>query len=76
MIIPDKLTQVFFKNLFPLIDEIVFLGGRVNFESPYAVKGGTSMNGSVILVQRGLEGMPSVDAVLLRDMKKAFGEVK
>ena len=52
MLIPNKLNHVKIqKNGFDLIDEIIFLGGRVDFKSPYATKGGASRNGSIILIQ-------------------------
>lgn len=74
MLLPDKLTQCFFAELFPMISRIIFLGGRVNFVSPYAVKGGASMSGSVIIGQT-LTGLPiSIENALIRDIKKAHVE--
>ena len=69
MLIPNKLTQVKFQNRCKnLIDRMIFLGGRVNFDSPYAVKGGSSRMGSVILIQ--WEGKSGFDFVRLSDLKK------
>tara|TARA_B100000963_G_scaffold281489_1_gene249998 strand:- start:1609 stop:2130 length:522 start_codon:yes stop_codon:yes gene_type:complete len=52
MLIPNKLNHVKIqKNAFTLIDKIIFLGGRVDFKSEFAVKGGASRNGSIILIQ-------------------------
>ena len=52
MLIPNKLNHVKIqKNGFDLIDRIIFLGGRVDFDSPYSTKGGSSRNGSIILIQ-------------------------
>jgi len=46
MLLPNKLCQVGFVNGVNLhFDEVWTLGGRINFESPYAVAGGASMNG-------------------------------
>ena len=58
----------------PKFDEIIFLGGRVNFDSPYAVKGGASMSGSVITRQGGIPA-PKVRSVLLRDLKTRYQKV-
>jgi len=45
-LLPNKLCQKqFCLNVNSYFDEIHFLGGRIDFESPYSVKGGTSMNG-------------------------------
>tara|TARA_R110000851_G_scaffold194482_3_gene345292 strand:- start:1057 stop:1599 length:543 start_codon:yes stop_codon:yes gene_type:complete len=80
MLLPDKLTQCFFAELFPMIQEIIFLGGRVNFVSPYAVKGGASMSGSIIIAQKQRVRLPrdltiiAVDNVLIRDLKKQYNE--
>jgi hypothetical protein len=69
MIIPNKITQVKFQNRCKnLIDKMIFLGGRVNFESIYSVKGGSSRNGSIILIQA--EGESGFEFVLLSDLKK------
>jgi len=52
MLIPNKLNHVKIqKNGFDLIDKIIFLGGRVNFKSSFSTKGGSSRNGSIILIQ-------------------------
>jgi len=74
LLLPDKLTQCFFAELFPMIQEIIFLGGRVNFVSPYAVKGGTSMNGSIIIAQTQRKHPLIATNVLIRDLKKRYNE--
>ena len=51
---------------------MIFLGGRVNFESPFAVKGGASMSGSVITRQGGYPKQIGVKSVLLRDLKRRY----
>lgn len=52
MLIPNKLNHVKIqKNGFELIDQIIFLGGRVDFKSEFSTKGGASRNGSIILIQ-------------------------
>ena len=48
-LLPNKLCQKSFcLNVNQHFDEIIMLGGRIDFESPYAVKGGSSMNGCFI----------------------------
>ena len=48
-LLPNKLCQKSFcQNVNHHFDEIYLLGGRLNFESPFSVKGGTSMNGCFI----------------------------
>ena len=45
-LLPNKLCQKgFVLNVVPHFDEVILLGGRINFEGPYSTKGGTSMNG-------------------------------
>ena len=73
MLLPDKLCQVFMSRMIPHFSQIVFLGGRVNFISPYAVSGGASMSGSIITVQTQTE-LSKVKSVLLRDIKKEYKE--
>jgi len=75
MCIPNKITQVFFSKMITRFDEIVFLGGRVNFISPYAAKGGASMSGTLITRQGGFtkhHDTPIIRGVLLSDMKKEY----
>ena len=71
ILIPDKLTQVKFQeqssNKF---DSIIFLGGRVNFESIYSIKGGSSRNGSVILIQK--MGEKGIHFKMLKEIKREF----
>jgi len=51
LLLPNKLTQVKLHDFSHMIDKIIFLGGRVDFDSPHAVKGGTSRMGSIIVIQ-------------------------
>ncbi len=52
------------------IDKLIFLGGRVDFPSPYAVKGGASRNGSVLVVQSGKDALLSAsEYILLSELK-------
>ena len=52
MLIPNKLNVVLLqKECSHTFDKLIFLGGRVDFPSPYAVKGGASRNGSVLVIQ-------------------------
>ena len=57
MLIPNKLTVVELQKectigVNPMWNDIIFLGGRINFEGPNVVKGGASRNGCVLLIQR------------------------
>ena len=53
MLLPNKLCQVGFVNgVNNHFDEVITLGGRINFESPYAVAGGTCMNGCFLGIMR------------------------
>lgn len=53
MLVPNKLCQkTFVDKINPKIQEIVFLGGRINFEGPNTVKGGTSRNGCFLLINK------------------------
>lgn len=71
MLIPNKITQVEIqKEAFELFDELIFLGGRVNFDSPYSTKGGSSRNGSIIIIQNN--GVKRFSNVLLSELKERF----
>ena len=72
MCLPEKICQVFFNRMITSFEEIIFLGGRINFISPYSVKGGTSMNGTIITRQGGKKyhNSPIISGVLIRDLKK------
>ena len=76
MCLPNKISQVFFQPLIARFDEIIFLGGRVNFESPHAVKGGASMSGTMITRQGGkrVKNSPIIEGILLKDIKKEWRE--
>jgi len=57
ILMPNKLTNVQLQNectlgVFPIWNDTIFLGGRINFEGPNVVKGGASRNGCVLLIQR------------------------
>lgn len=78
MVIPNKLNHVKIqKEALHLVDHIIFLGGRVNFISEYATKGGASRNGSVILIQDNkiCNWKSTFEYILLSDLKKLY-EVK
>ena len=76
ILIPNKLNHVKIqKETKGMINKLVFLGGRVNFDSIYSVKGGSSRNGSVIIVQTYFLDN-SIDFVLLSDLKKKYGGVE
>lgn len=52
LLIPDKLNHVKIqRECCHTFDKIIFFGGRIDFPSPYAVKGGASRNGSILIVQ-------------------------
>ena len=75
MCLPNKICQVFFSSMIDRFNEIVFLGGRINFDSPYAVKGGTSMSGTIITRQGGEclhHDTPIIRGVLIRELKKRW----
>ena len=77
LLLPNKLCQVFFNELFPMIDHIIYFGGRVDFSSPYSCKGGTSMSGSILLIQYPPSAKPKhikIENFLLRDLKKTYKE--
>lgn len=75
ILMPNKLCQVFMYKLLPKIDEIIFLGGRVNFISEHSVKKGASMTGSILIRQGVLRRLaklplfPFTDAKLLSQIK-------
>jgi hypothetical protein len=61
MLLPNKLCQVGFVNGVNLhFDEVWTLGGRINFESPYSTKGGSSMNGCFFGILRPERIEPSI----------------
>jgi hypothetical protein len=59
-----------------MINKLIFLGGRVDFNSIHSVKGGTSRNGSVLIIQDFQSvymARQSFDFILLSDLKKEYG---
>jgi len=71
ILIPNKLTQVKFQNESAnYFDSIIFLGGRVNFDSIYSTKGGSSRMGSVILIQK--KGESGIYFKKLSEIKRDF----
>jgi len=77
MIIPNKLNHVKIqKNAFNYVDEIIFLGGRVDFKSEYSTKGGTSRNGSLILIQNKKIKNRKFSFKLLSELKNKFNNDK
>ena len=75
ILIPNKLNHVKIqKETKGMINKLIFLGGRVNCDSIHSVKGGTSRNGSVLIIQSYYDDC-SIDFVLLSDLKKKYGGV-
>jgi hypothetical protein len=69
MLIPNKLCQkTFCDNINPHIQELVFLGGRINFEGPNIVKGGSSRNGCLLLINKA-EGLNRFMSINLSEIK-------
>jgi len=76
--LPNKIGQVFFNKYITRFSQMIFLGGRVDFSSPYSVKNGASMSSTIIFVQEfGHEYSDvKVEALLLRDLKVQFKEAE
>ena len=74
MLIPNKMTVVSLqKGCSHTFDKLIFLGGRVDFPSPYAVKGGASRNGSVLVIQSVKDALFSAsEYILLSELKERF----
>ena len=74
MLIPNKLNVVSLqKECSHTFDHLIFLGGRVDFPSPYAVKGGASRNGSVLVIQSVKDALFSTsEYILLSELKERF----
>ena len=75
MLIPNKLNVVSIqKECSWTFDHLIFLGGRVDFPSPYAVKGGASRNGSILIIQgEDLElGLRRTEYIPLSFLKERF----
>lgn len=76
-LLPNKLCQKrFVESVNAHFDEIIMLGGRINFESPYAVKGGTSMNGCFFGIMYAdpmkKNEFPIVKSITLAKLKEDF----
>ena len=73
-LLPNKLCQVGFVNKINLhFNEIIFLGGRINFISKYSVKGGTSRNGCFIgIILPNKSEFQSFTSINLSELKKNF----
>jgi len=76
ILIPNKLNHVKIqKETRGMINKLIFLGGRVDFDSIHSVKGGSSRNGSVLIIQghQSEYSKRSFDFILLSDLKKEYG---
>lgn len=75
-LLPNKLCQVgFVNNVNRSFDEIIFLGGRINFDSIYSTPGGTSKNGCFIGIVKPLSKIKhyaTYRSINLSQIKKAF----
>lgn len=75
-LLPNKLCQVRYNDLLNgFFDEIIFLSGRIDFNSIYSVKGGSSRNGCFIGYKKGIQyrkTIPTFRFVKLKDIKKGF----
>jgi len=72
MLLPNKLcSKSYCEKVNIHFDEIYPLGGRINFESPYAVTGGTSMNGCFIGIMKVRERnkFPILKSITLAEIK-------
>ena len=74
MLIPNKLCFVKLQKLsFDKISKIICLGGRVNFISSFSIKGGSSRNGSIILIQENNSNENiTIEFKLLSQIKEEF----
>tara|TARA_R110002110_G_scaffold70410_1_gene188992 strand:+ start:266 stop:772 length:507 start_codon:yes stop_codon:yes gene_type:complete len=72
MLLPNKLCQVFMADLIVEFDHIIYLHGRVNFVGPNSVKGGASMNGSIIVIQSHLDYSNFPNSYKLSDLKRWY----
>ena len=76
MLIPNKLCQkVFCDHINPYLETVVFLGGRINFEGPNIVKGGSSRTGCLILVNTPKK-IKVIDSINLSDIKRTVNEME
>ena len=73
MCLPNKLCQTFFTERISQCDEILLLGGRVDFSGPFSTPGGASRTGTVIIVQHWDRPFsPIVRGIRLRDLKARY----
>ncbi len=77
MLLPNKLcSKSYCLKVNHHFDEIIMLGGRIDFESPYAAKGGTSMNGCFVGIMYAdimkKTEYPIVKCVTLAELKVGF----
>tara|TARA_R100000808_G_C2126371_1_gene136547 strand:+ start:473 stop:1054 length:582 start_codon:yes stop_codon:yes gene_type:complete len=78
MLIPNKLTVVGLQDectigTQPIWNDTIFLGGRICFEGPNIVKGGSSRNGCVLLIQRSFGVLNhTVEFIPLKRIKAIF----
>ena len=73
MCLPNKLCQTFFTERISQCDEILLLGGRVDFSGPFSTPGGASRSGTVVIVQHWDRPFsPIVRGMRLRDLKARY----
>ena len=76
MLLPNKLcSRGYVTQVNNRLDHIIYLGGRINFEGPYACKGGASMNGCFvgIMDRSAFDGsMTTTTSIALADIKRRY----
>ena len=73
-LLPNKLCEVSWVNdVIGYFDNIILLGGRVDFAGPFSVKKGATRFGTFIGVMgKGRENNPIVEGVTLRHLKEIY----
>lgn len=76
MLIPNKLTVVELQESCEYLSkyDLIFLGGRINFEGPNIAPGGSSRTGCLLLIQRNHSkyGLMGVRYIPIKKLKSVF----
>ena len=73
-LLPNKLCEVAWcSNVNDYFENIILLGGRVDFSGPFSVKGGASRYGTFIGVMgKGRDHVTYIESINIRDLKSKY----
>lgn len=73
-LLPNKLCEVaWVNNVNGFFENLIMLGGRVDFSGPYSVKKGTTRFGTFLgVLGKHNENIPAMESITLRELKATY----